>query len=71
MGTAAQLPWPAGMRVASQWWSNSSCYESVVQEGAAETTPARAIAVIDLRQDATTPPTIITPWDIQARYPEW
>jgi hypothetical protein len=46
-------------------------YESVVQEGAAETTPARAVAVIDLRQDTTTPPTIITPWDIQASYPDW
>lgn len=43
-------------------------YESVVQEAAAETTAARAIAVIDLRQDTTTPPTIITPWDMQASY---
>jgi Tol biopolymer transport system component len=46
-------------------------YESVVQEGAAETTPERAIGVIDLRQDPATAPTIITSWHMQASYPDW
>ena len=46
-------------------------YDSVPPEGTTEIAPARAVAVIDLRQDPTTPPTIITSWDIQASYPDW
>ena len=46
-------------------------YDSVQPEGTTEIAPATAIAVIDLRQDPGTPPTIVTPWGIRASYPDW
>ncbi len=46
-------------------------YDSVPPAGTTEIAPATAIGVIDLRQGPTTPPTIVTPWDIHASYPDW
>jgi Tol biopolymer transport system component len=46
-------------------------YPSVPSEGTTEMAEATAIAVVDLRQGPATQPTIVTPWDIRAAYPDW